>query len=1277
MAAEIGTGRQEYNYYDSAIDGKILKTFGGPQVGDLDVNRIEFWFSGNRLQFKKDPAIPYSEKRYETIPIQFRFYRNQIIGKFTGRWTYGSEPTYPFTTRKEYELKLFNPTITKLGDFTYYVNFCLKQDDVIKNAEQFTYSSNYVLMTDDGTVTGQVYKDHSDRSDFAGYFPHHDPDYPSLDCEKWDKYFGNLPWTGNDCPMMYMISAFPGNPMGREDLRPWYGYNYKPKRDISLYGDKTTNQYSTFNEAGDTTYNIGAISSTTVSFPDIHIPWLGGMIYNYGICMGTSPNPTREDNLLIDQRQCIIDNQTPSSSPLTAYVTKYFNGISNYSPGGGNTFYDLTPNTTYYFKVWEDVWGNSSLGEDPNQTYTKYSIQYVFTTPNTIKDPEIVLWTTAFGITSNSAAFQPGLLQKGDGNVEFGVCYRAGTQTPTVDDQTVVITGKEIKNIVIMTNCLPGTLYTFLPYAIRNKGQYNQEIFYCDLLKPGNTTLPGSAKINTFTTLSGPKTLPKVRIDYANLAANSAIDVKYTLTDNGGTLIREENMGVCWSTEGTPTISDGKIQDLIYMPEFYPKYARLDGLLSNTIYYFRAYATNSVGTAYSDTVISVRSGEHKSPNEVFTIYNHSLVTKNSARIIFDVNSLNSIQTSEIGVCYSKTQNPTIANNKKTTTNGVGMKIIDVDGLTDNSLYYYRAYYTDETGTYYSDQLSFTTLRNIVKPTISSISSTINDTSITLSTKISSDGGSTATNYIAYTKIRDGLTLSRPNFASIIGNGTGTFTANILKTALSSGTWYYCSYSTNEIGTTQSEIKTFIVEDLVTQSSPTLFTVVDSIRSTSAYWNSRIESLGNSVLVSASVVIKRASDNHVVYTNPTPLTPNDYGIINGLEPSTQYSLIFTVRTQYIIDNSLSDVVSTKTFTTLATTADPSAPTNPNIKISLTQRNGSDAKFTVAMDNVVANSIIHIIGKIGSIPNAVISGGNVDVEKGLINNLATQTITITLTKPGVWNFMVVLFDPSGITYYFSSNVIQVNITPETTTDESTGLPLYPKSGESKIIKGKRFVYNAIDNGWQRDYLYNPTASPSSTLMQARASTTNEVVQLTETVNQLRDQIQDVANNSFKTKNLGFESTEFNSALVVDTYTILTTVGSFGISFDESPILYRGVTDTNYTLLVEYASASMLGQGAKQDFTHTLKLQDGREFIRTLRHKTDNTGWEYSEFFEKKESIIMPTYGSMIDLIGLGPLPSKTDIMVLADEQNNPGKKSMYTWWPDGTIMYHMSTKDINDL
>ena len=57
---------------------------------------------------------------------------------------------------------------------------------------------------------------------------------------------------------------------------------------------------------------------------------------------------------------------------------------------------------------------------------------------------------------------------------------------------------------------------------------------------------------------------------------------------------------------------------------------------------------------------------------------------------------------------------------------------------------------------------------------------------------------------------------------------------------------------------------------------------------------------------------------------------------------------------------------------------------------------------------------------------------------------------------------------------------------------------------IAKGKRFVYSAIDNGWQRDYLYNPTASPSPTLMQSRASATNEIVQLTETVNQLRDQM-----------------------------------------------------------------------------------------------------------------------------------------------------------------------------
>ena len=113
--------------------------------------------------------------------------------------------------------------------------------------------------------------------------------------------------------------------------------------------------------------------------------------------------------------------------------------------------------------------------------------------------------------------------------------------------------------------------------------------------------------------------------------------------------------------------------------------------------------------------------------------------------------------------------------------------------------------------------------------------------------------------------------------------------------------------------------------------------------------------------------------------------------------------------------------------------------------------------------------------------------------------------------------------------------------------------------------------------------------------------------------------------------------------------------------SPTSVEIKTIKNGTLLIPVLEVTAIKKNAEGDF-----YANYAEFVASV-----------SEFFEKKESIIMPTYGSMIDLIGLGPLPSKTDIMVLADEQNNPGKKSMYTVWPDGTIFYHLLTKDINDL
>ena len=57
--------------------------------------------------------------------------------------------------------------------------------------------------------------------------------------------------------------------------------------------------------------------------------------------------------------------------------------------------------------------------------------------------------------------------------------------------------------------------------------------------------------------------------------------------------------GVCWSTTTNPTIANSKTTDGTGTGTFT---SAITGLVSNTIYYVRSYATNSVGTIYGPEV---------------------------------------------------------------------------------------------------------------------------------------------------------------------------------------------------------------------------------------------------------------------------------------------------------------------------------------------------------------------------------------------------------------------------------------------------------------------------------------------------------------------------------------------------------------------------------------------------------------------------------------------------------------------------------------------------
>jgi uncharacterized protein (TIGR02145 family) len=69
------------------------------------------------------------------------------------------------------------------------------------------------------------------------------------------------------------------------------------------------------------------------------------------------------------------------------------------------------------------------------------------------------------------------------------------------------------------------------------------------------------------------------------------------VTSDGGAAVTAR--GVCWNSSGTPTTDDSKTTDGSGTGTFT---SSLTGLASSTTYYIRAYATNSVGTAYGNEV---------------------------------------------------------------------------------------------------------------------------------------------------------------------------------------------------------------------------------------------------------------------------------------------------------------------------------------------------------------------------------------------------------------------------------------------------------------------------------------------------------------------------------------------------------------------------------------------------------------------------------------------------------------------------------------------------
>jgi hypothetical protein len=174
-----------------------------------------------------------------------------------------------------------------------------------------------------------------------------------------------------------------------------------------------------------------------------------------------------------------------------------------------------------------------------------------------------------------------------------------------------------------------------------------------------------------------------------------------TITSDGGSPVKAR--GVVWSTLPDPTVAlSTKTSNGTGVGTFY---SHLIGLIPNTTYHVRAYATNSEATFYGNELTFNTWYDVEITTTPITD-----ITQNSAIGGGDIVKDGGGPVLARGVVWSTSPAPTTSLPTKTSNGpGSGPFVSHLTGLAPNTTYYVRAYATNSQGTRYGNEVSFKTL----------------------------------------------------------------------------------------------------------------------------------------------------------------------------------------------------------------------------------------------------------------------------------------------------------------------------------------------------------------------------------------------------------------------------------------------------------------------------------------------------------------------------------------------------------------------------------------
>ena len=519
-----------------------------------------------------------------------------------------------------------------------------------------------------------------------------------------------------------------------------YYYCYRYSNNVNLV-DTDIKSFTTLS-ASKPTVTTGEVTNITPSTAtgNGNVTSDGGDdVTERGICWSTSHNPT-------------IDNSHANNGTGAGEFTVEIS--------------DLIASTTYYVKAY----AKNSVG-------TSYGEEVSFITLENATEPTVTI-IEINNVTQTTALASCNVTSDGgDDVIERGVCWST-SHNPTIEGSHANNGTGTGEFTVEISDLTASTTYYAKAYAKNSVGtSYSEEV--------------------SFTTLENATTPIVTTGDITNITQTTAL-VSGEVTSDGGDEVTER--GVCWSTSHNPTIDGNHANNGTGTGVFA---VELSGLTANTKYYVKAYAKNSIGTAYGNEIEFTTAQNNTAPSVTTTPASN--ITTTTATSGGNVTSDGGATVTDRGICWSTSHNPTLDDTHTSQGSGTGTFTVTMTNLTKHTKYYVRAYATNSIGTNYGNEISFTTLADMPTVTTNEVTN-ITEYQAVCGGVITNDGGANITARGVCYGTSANPTISGSHTSD--GTGSGSF-ASVMTNLTPNTTYYVRAYATNSAGTSYGAQKTFV------------------------------------------------------------------------------------------------------------------------------------------------------------------------------------------------------------------------------------------------------------------------------------------------------------------------------------------------------------------------------------------------------------------------------------------------------------------------------------